>query len=46
MDKVLNVEEVAALLRVSTKWVYRHKTALGGFQPCRGGRLLFFENEI
>lgn len=44
--KVLTALEVSKLLRVSKGFVYRNKRELGGFQACRGGKLLFFENEI
>ncbi len=45
-DNVLNVEEAAEHLHVSTAYVYRHKHALGGFQAVTGGRLLFFESRL
>lgn len=45
-NKFLNVKEVAELLQVSENYVYRNKYALGAFQACRGGRLLFFKNEL
>jgi len=44
--KTLNVTEVAKALKVSVGFVYRNKHALGSFQTCRGGRLLFLEDEI
>ncbi len=43
---ILTARELAALLRKPVSWVYRHKRALGGFQPVRGGSVLFFENRI
>jgi hypothetical protein len=43
---MLTASEVADILRVSPCWVYRHKYALGGFQPSPGGTVLFSENRI
>lgn len=44
--KALKAKEVAKLLQVSENYVYRNKDALGAFQACHGGRLLFFEHEL
>lgn len=44
--KILTVKEVAKILHVSTNYVYNNKCALGGFQACRSGRLLFSEHEL
>ena len=33
-------------MQVSASFIYRNKHALGAFQACRGGRLLFLEDEI
>jgi len=43
---MLTASEVAALLNVSPGWVYRHKNALGGFQPTPGAAVRFSENRI
>jgi len=44
--KILTVKQVAKALNVSTNFVYNHKRALGAFQACRSGRLLFSEKEL
>lgn len=44
--KILTVKDVAKVLKMSTGFVYRNRNALGAFQACRGGRLLFLEDEI
>jgi hypothetical protein len=44
--KILTVKEIAKDLQVSASFIYRNKHALGAFQACRGGRLLFLEDEI
>jgi len=43
---MLTASEVADLLNVSPCWVYRHKHALGGFQPTPGAAVRFSENLI
>jgi hypothetical protein len=43
---MLTAAEVATLLKVSPAWVYRHKIALGGFQPEHGAAIRFSENRI
>ncbi len=43
---MLTASEVAALLNVAPAWVYRHKDALGGFQPFHGCTVRFPENRI
>ena len=37
----LTAKEVADLLNKPIGWVYRHKKALGGFQPMPGASILF-----
>jgi DNA-binding MurR/RpiR family transcriptional regulator len=44
--KTMTVKEIAKDLQVSTSFVYRNSSALGAFQACRGGRLLFSEKEL
>ena len=44
--KILTVKDVAKVLPVSISFIYRNKHALGAFQACRGGRLLFLEDEV
>ena len=43
---MLTAKQVASILDVSTGWVYRHKYALGGFQPSHGAAVRFSENRI
>jgi len=43
---MLTAKQVASILDVSTGWVYRHKDALGGFQPSHGAAVRFSENRI
>jgi len=43
-DVIFSVEELAAYLRVSMKWVYDHKHELPHFKP--GGLLRFRKNDI
>lgn len=43
---MLTAQEVARVLNVSPDWVYRHKHALGGFQPSPGSAVRFSENRI
>ena len=43
---MLTAVEVSSLLNVSLAWVYRHKNALGGFQPSPGAAVRFSENLI
>jgi hypothetical protein len=43
---MLTASEVATALNVKVGWVYRHKYALGGFQPEPGAAVLFSENCI
>lgn len=45
-SRMLSAQEVAAALSVSLNWVYRHKNALGGFQPAPGCALSFSETVI
>jgi hypothetical protein len=44
--KTLTVKDVVKVLNVSKNYVYRNKHALGAFQACRGGRLLFSEENL
>ncbi|GAB6058449.1 hypothetical protein JCM31598_15660 [Desulfonatronum parangueonense] len=46
MLKTYTAEQLANMLQKPKSWVYKHKQALGGFQPCVGGSLLFFEKKI
>ena len=43
---MLTALEVSKILSVSLSWVYRHKNALGGFQPSPGSAVRFSENHI
>ena len=43
---MLTAIEVSSILNVSLAWVYRHKDALGGFQPSPGAAVRFSENRI
>ena len=43
---MLRAKEVASILDVSLSFVYRHKDALGGFQPSPGAAVRFSENRI
>jgi excisionase family DNA binding protein len=43
-DVIFSVEELAAYLRVSPKWVYDHKHELPHFKP--GGLLRFRKKDI
>lgn len=42
----LTAKDVAARLHKPASWVYRNKVALGGFQPQRGGSILFSSAKI
>ena len=43
---MMTAKEVATILDVSLGFVYRHRNALGGFQPLPGAAVRFSENVI